>query len=350
MKKMNSNVFLSFVITLMSIAGCSNADIRQKNDNKWMSYVTNCLDTLIEHGTDKYGTIHCPMLMAVIDVNTLQSPEKPRLCDSLVRCEGRLHRRGEAGSNPWYDQKTIGSMYLCSELTGDKKYAQAADAYLDYFMKHCCKENDLFIWGTHIYWNCYSDRAGGDGHGKGPHEILVLHPEWHEMYRLNPKAVKKEIDGIWQYHICNKQTGQHNRHDDGRSGCDFAFSGGSFSLAFAEMYHATKEKPYLDKAKMVANWHWRHRNAKTGLIPDAPSTGERYDAKHCFTCVTGPYVSQLLKCYELTGDKFFRDCAFSYVKAYEKYGWDDKAQTYHAMLKLDGRAIPEKAKGTDYDA
>lgn len=313
---------------------------QEQAKKKWRKYVKKCLDTLIARGTDVYGPQKTPLLMAIIDVRTLKSPAKPLLLDGLVRTEGRLHRRAERGSNVWYDQKTLAAMYKMTKLTGDPKYAKAADACLAYFLEHCHKANGLLVWGTHIYWDSYKDRAGGDGGGRGPHEILIHHPEWGRMYRRNPGVVSREVEKIWQWHICDKKTGQHNRHDDGRPGCDFAFSGGSFAMAFSFMYSVTKEKHYLDKARLVADWHWKHRNRDTGLVADAPSTGGRYDAKHCFTSVTGPHVSQLLRCYELTGDTHFRDIAISYIKAYEKYGWDKKARTYYGMLKLDGTPVP----------
>jgi hypothetical protein len=288
------------------------------------------------------------MVMAVIDVKTLWSPERPRLEDSLVRLEERLHRRGERGANLWYDQALLRCMYRLSKLTGERKYAGAADACIEYFFEHCYKVSDgrspfrngMPVWGSHIYWDCYNDRPGGDGDGAGPHEILVYLPLWKEMYRVNPGAVRKTIDGIWKWHIVDKSTGMHNRHDDAQKGCDFAFSGGSFTLAFAFLYGVTGDRHYLDRAKLVAGWHWHHRSAQTGLVPDAPSTGDRYDATHCMTSVTGPHVAQLLGASEVCGDPHFRNIALAYIKAYDEYGWDERAGTYSGMLKLDGAPVP----------
>ncbi|MAG57762.1 MAG: hypothetical protein CMJ83_15860 [Planctomycetes bacterium] len=321
---------------------------QERSPSKWRSYVERCLSTLIAHGRDHYGPVKSPLLMAVIDSRTLTSPEEPELFASLIRLEeGRLHRRGERGSNPWYDQATIRSLYRMSELTGNAEYRKAADAYLAYFLKHCRKRRDdqnvyhngMPAWGTHIYWDCYRDRPGGDLDGAGPHEILVYHPEWAQMQRLDAKRVREIVDGIWNWHIVDKKTGQHNRHDDARAGCDFAFSGGSFVLAFAFMHRASKEAAFLDRALLVANWHWQHRDRKTGLVPDAPSTGARYDAKHCMTCVTGPFASQLLRAYEISGERRLFDMAASYIKAYDAHGWDEKRGSYHGMLALDGTPV-----------
>ncbi|MCZ6786181.1 MAG: hypothetical protein O7E54_03345, partial [Planctomycetota bacterium] len=145
-------------------------------------------------------------------------------------------------------------------------------------------------------------------------------------------------------------TGLHNRHDDGRVGFDFAFSGGSFAMAFAFLHAATGERHYLDKALLVADWHWRNRRLETGLVADAPGGGDRYDARHCFTNEAGLYAASLLRCYELTGEARFRSMAVAYIEAYDRYGWDAEAQTYHAMLALDGTPVPDQAQGAGYDA
>ncbi|MGI9430143.1 MAG: hypothetical protein ACR2NM_15895, partial [Bythopirellula sp.] len=205
----------------------------------WQRYVRNCLDTLIEHGRDDYGEIHSPLFMAVLDADTLRSPSEPLLLDSLVRLEDRLHRRGERGTNPWYDQALFKCFYHMSQLTGDTKYQEAADETISYFFENCYKEidpqhvylNGMPAWGTHVYWDCYRDRPAGDGDGNGPHEILVFRAEWDAMFKQSPEAVRRTIDGIWRYHVVDKGTGLHNRHDDSRPGCDFSFSGSSFAHA-----------------------------------------------------------------------------------------------------------------------
>ena len=326
----------------------ASAVIRTGGEWSWGKYVSTCLDTLIEHGTDRYGSVHTPMLMSILDVYTLDSPQEPELLDAKIRTEGRpTHGRlSPGGTNLWLDQPVLKAMYECSKRTGDSKYSKAADAYFDYAMKNCRKSNGMFVWGSHSYWHGYSEKGSGDG----LHEILIKHADWASMYRLNPDAVREEIEGIWKWHVVDKKTGLHNRHDDGNVGCDFAFSGGSFAIAFSFMYNVTGDESYLDKARTVADWHWNHRDAKTGLVPDAPRLTSRYDGKHCMTSTIGPHVSQMLKCFELTGDGHFRDVAIGYIKAYEKYGWDEKARTYYGMLELDGTPVPDKGKGSGYDA
>ena len=324
----------------------------------WRYYVKRSIDTLIEHGRDDYGLTKTPLIMAVLDAVTLRSPSKPAEMDADVRLEGRIHRRGEQGSNLWYDQALIKTMRRLSHITNEDKYDQAANDFIRYFLQNCNKPEDnqrdfqtgLPAWGSHTYWSCYEDRAAGDMDGNGPHEILLFRANWQDMYQQAPKAVRLIADRIWEHHIVDKNSGQHNRHDDGKFGCDFAFSGGIFIHLFATLYRLTDNSHYLDKARTVADWHWKNRNKETNLSPDCPGLKGRYDGTHTFTTISGPYAMLLLEAYRVSGDKFFREMATTYIKAYDQFAWDDGAQSYYAMLTLNGKPVPDQEKGGGYDA
>lgn len=323
----------------------------------WKNYVVECLDTLIARGTDVYGPVESPMLMSVIDYRTMKSPEHPQVLDSLIRLEGRIHRRGERGADLWNDQPTLKAMYLTSEATGNAKYAQAADAYIKYALANCRKPNGLLVWGSHIYWDCYEERAAGDRNGAGPHEILVHQCHWNDLYRIDPEAVRKEIDAIWKWHIHDHETGRHNRHDDGRPGADFPFSGSSFIEAFAFLHSVTPgDSEYLARAKLVANWHWRHRSPDTNLVAFQPGNllhgreAYKFYGSTFASAITGPHAARLLHSFELTGDAYFRNIAVAYLLAYDKYGWQQDAQTFVGMLNLDGTVTTAADAPHDYQS
>ena len=338
------------VLLLSSFGGTAlGAETPTAQKQPWSRYVVSCLDTLIERGTDRYGEVHSPMLMAVLDVRSLESPQNPPDLDSLIRLEGRIHRRGEGGSNLWHDQPLVRAMYEVTARTDNKKYAQAADDYTRFTLENCRKQNGLLVWGTHIYWDCYRECAAGDADGRGPHEILVHRAAWPGMRRVNPEAVKEQADLIWKWHIHDKETGRHNRHDDGKPGADFPFSAGSFIQAFAFMHSVTPgDTEYLRRAKLVADWHWNQRNLETNLVAFEPGN-LLYSKKdwHFYgstfaSAVTGPHAAQLLHASEQTGDSHFRQIATAYLLAYDKYGWDEEAQTFVGMLNLDGSVTTVK--------
>jgi len=341
---------MSFVALLPTVGLVSGeAGDAQPPANRYREAVRACLDNLLEYGTDRYGSVQTPMLMSILDVRTNESPPEPLLLDGWVRGEERPGRRNPGGCDLWEDQPLLHALFRYSDLSGDLRYRQAAEAYIRSFFERARKPNGLLAWGSHLFYNAYTDEIDDDRHGN-PHEILVHLAEWEALWQVDPEVVRQEIEGIWQWHVVNKETGQHNRHDDAAPGCDFAFSGGSFAHAFAFFYRQTGDRTWLDRAKLVAHWHWSHRDPATNLAPDAPSTGDRYDATHCFTTVVGPHAAALLRCFELTAEPFFRDVAVAYVKAWLKYAWDDQAGLFYAALKLDGTPVPEQAKGTGYDA
>ena len=338
---LRASLFGGSLATLLFTVVASHASPARAGE--WRSYVVECLDTLIERGADVYGPVHSPMLMSVIDVRTLTAPRDPDDYDRLIRLEGRIHRRGEGGSDLWNDQPTLRAMYLASEATSDRKYADAADAYIRFALANCRKPNGLLVWGSHIFWDCYEERAAGDRNGAGPHEILVHQCHWGDLYRNNAEAVRDEIDAIWKWHVHDHDTGRHNRHDDGKPGADFPFSGGSFLEAFAFLHSVTPgDVEYLNRAKLVADWHWRHRHPETNLVAFQPgnlllgiAAYEFYGSTFA-SAITGPHAANLLRSYELTGDPYFRDAAVGYLLAYDEYGWQEEEQTFVGMLNLDG--------------
>jgi len=328
----------ALVVTVVAFTDCVvGAEKAEKTADQrpWREYVEASLDTLIERGTDRYGPIESPMLMAVLDLNTLDSPARPELYDSLIRLEGRIHRRGERGANLWEDQPLLRTMYQVSRQTGDDRYAKAADAYFDFALRNCQTKMGFLFWGSHCHWDCYEEQGAGDLRDDGVHEILIHHALWEDMYRINPEVTRELVDNIWQHHVQDKKTGMHNRHNSEGIG-DFPFSGGSFCMAFSTMYKATGEEHYLDKARLVADWHWNNRNKETNIPAAMPANPNGLYSRFFLSILTGPHAAALLRCYEITGDKHFRDIAVTYLKAYDEYGWDEEAQNYLGMINLDG--------------
>jgi hypothetical protein len=354
----NTPLSLRLTLTLVALGGAWLACMPAAEAapvTHWRDLVSNCLDTLLTKGTDRYGSVHSDMLVAILDVNTLDCPQNPEWLDSEAYYEpGRSHRRAMAGANFWYDQETIQSMYRLSDMTGTAYYAAGANRVINAFFDHALRsDTGMPAWGSHTFYNVYTDTPYTDGSTVGPHEILVYDCQWASLYAQRPQQTQVIVDKIWDRHIANKTTGQFNRHDDGNIGCDFAFSGGSFVSAFATMYKETQNSIYLNRALTVENWHWSHRNPTTNLVADAPGLGDgRFDGTHCYTTVTGPYTWQLLNAYQDTGNTAFRDHAVAYLKAYDKYGWDAAAGSFWAELALDGTPTPARPRppASEYDA
>ncbi|MGA2070123.1 MAG: hypothetical protein ABSG97_02135 [Sedimentisphaerales bacterium] len=336
---MTNTIKLACLLTFVSAASLTAKSVPPDANNKYFAPVKTCLDNLIEYGTDTYGPVKSPILVSIIDVNTRSCPQNPLPLEEQWRVI-RRERRNPAGANLFTDQPLINSMFLMSELTASKTYSTAANNYIDYYLKNLVDKKGLFWWGGHRHYDVYQDKM--TGHLENWHEIhggIMI--QWEKLWLVNPDAVKKEIEAIWQWHVINKKTGETNRHDDGLQGCDFPLSSASMIEAFAFLYTKTNDTVWLDRAKLLANYFWDLRNKDTNLIAERPNAGaSRFDGSAFATDITGPYCHSLLKTYLMTKENMFKEQAIAYLAGYNKYGFDEQSGKFWGALKLDGSPIP----------
>jgi len=233
-----------------------------QHDKRYVDCIRQCLDLLIEHGTDRYGKSRAPILVSILDVQTRDCPENPERLDEAWRVI-RRERRNPAGANLLTDQPLLKTMYALSAATGDEKYAAFARAYTNHYMKNLVDEKGFFWWGWHRHYDVFKDTKSG--HAGNHHEIHAINGiDWESLWDANAEAVRMEIEAIWRWHVVDKKTGEINRHGDGRRGCDFSMSAGAFVEAFAFLYTKTRKDMWLDRAKLLSDYYWTRRNPKTG--------------------------------------------------------------------------------------
>jgi hypothetical protein len=291
--------------------------------------VTTCLDTLIEHGQDTYGPEKAPILVSILDVETLTCPENPAVLDEPWRVT-RRHRRNPAGADLSTDMPTLTVM---KQLGG--KYEAFAKAYAEHFLNHMVVENrGLPSWGWHEYYDVFKDECIVDQHEL---HAGVDPMDWEFLWAADADAVRRQAQNTWRLHVINKETGEINRHADGKPGCDFSMSAGSYIELFAFMYKQTHEPVWLDRAKLIATYYWDRRDTETNLVPERPNAGtERFDGGHFVTAITGCHCAALFNACEMTGEPVFRDYAAAYLRAYAKYGYDESTGRFWGSLRLDG--------------
>ncbi len=331
---MKAHLVLFAVVFLGGVSAGSAAE----PSGRYLEHVRECLDVLIEHGTDRYGKVHSPILMNILDVRTRLCPPEPKPLDEAYRVT-RRERRGPGGGNLWADQETIRAMVALSRRTGDTRYAEFADGSLGYYMANLVDDKGLFWWGWHRHYDAYRDEL--TGHAGNWHEIHVQRGAWPELWTVDPEAVTRQIEALWEWHVIDKTTGEVNRHDDGQRGCDFAMSAGEILRAFAFLHHQTKEPRLRDRARLLAEYYWQHRDPGTNLIPNRPNAGpKRFDGSHFDTSIAGLYCRCLLDAFDWTDDAVFRDHAVAYLKAYARHGYDATTGKFWGSLRLDGTPVP----------
>ena len=330
------------LVAPLLVLTAGNLPVAPADDTKeadYLRHVTRCLDALIECGTDHYGPQQTPVLVSILDTRTRECPADPAALDEAWRVT-RRDRRNPAAANLLTDQPLLKTMAAASLVTGQDKYRRFADRYVDWYLKNLVDDRGFFWWGWHRHYDVYQDKMLG--HLGNPHEIHAIHCiAWDQLWEVNPGAVRKEIEAIWQWHVVDKKTGEINRHGDGQRGCDFAMSAGACACAFAFLYQQTGEAVWLDRAKLLTSYYWDRRNPQTDLFADRPNAGaNRFDGSHFVTADTGLFCHALLKCFQMTGDAKFKDQALAYLKAYRKYGYDSQTGRFWGSLRLDGTPVP----------
>ncbi len=327
---------LLFITALLTAATAATAE----ETASYSDCVETCVDTLMEHGRDVYGPKQTPVLVSILDIETLTCPEDPGEFDEPWRVI-RRHRRNPAGADLATD------MPLLSVMRGmggaPKKFAREYAAY--YLANMRDRKTDLICWGWHEYYDVFTDTCHFD-----QHEIHggVDQIDWGLLWKADADATRREIVSIWKWHVIDKESGEINRHGDGKPGCDFSMTAGAFIDAFVFMHAKTKDPVWLDRAKLLAQYYWDRRNPDTNLVPERPNAGtERFDGGHFVTSTAGPLCGSLLEAYEQSKDRLFLDHALAYLRAYGQYGFDAEKEAYWGSLHLDGRPndLPTEPEG-----
>jgi hypothetical protein len=301
----------------------------------WLAPVRATLDSLSLHGTDRYGIVHSPIWMSVLDAETLESPRHPLPLDEDVRVQ-RRGRRAPGGSNLFLDQAMLRAARRVSELTGRAQYEEAAQHYVSYYLEHFIdSQTGLIEWGPHNFVNAFDDAVTFlEGHY---HEIHAWMPYWSFLHGCNSRVVQREIEQIWQWHF-NPETAQFGRHPERGAGCSFAMSGGEFAAAFAFAHKVTGAPVWLERALRTARVHWAVRNPTTNLIPNQAEWEDRFDAYTTDTSISGLWCERLLSAASMTGNEELLAMAVAELKAFLRHQWSDTARPW-GQLNLDGMPV-----------
>lgn len=236
----------------------------------YLFYARACIDTLIQEGTDRYGAVSSPMFASLLDMETHRIPD-----DIPANIEGqRYSDRSLRGGNLMHDIMLLRACDVLTDLTGDRRYAQAATDYLAFFLERCPQPTGLFPWGEHAYWDFFQEKPG-----HATHEFLGGIPIefWERVWALNSQAVLGEAKGLLN-HVGNLGTFHFDRHADlfqpvpqprppGLGGLDFPRHAGFYIQLWCFAYSKTGDAQYADWVLKMMEHHWRARDPKTGILP-----------------------------------------------------------------------------------
>lgn len=244
---------------LVIVAAIASSTHPAGADDNHLALVRRYADALIENGTDTYGDEHSGMLLSMMNRDKLRPFDKMPKEPSGVRNADRVTPHG---SNVNLDQNLYRVLYVLSEITGDAKYRDAADAALTKFLKATpSPKTKLFAWGEHLCWDLKKD-GWASNDNRSTHEPKRPTILFEKLHSLNPKAMIGYCEGLWEHQIQDHKTGNFSRHADYAKHApgkdwDFPKEGGYFLHDWAQAWQKTRESRFLDHIDVLASRYLR---------------------------------------------------------------------------------------------
>jgi len=282
-------------------------------------------DNLIEHARDRYGPKHTPLFVCQLDVDAKTLPP----ADTRLYASSNRGGAGPHMNNLQFDSGRLRLLYALTEVTGEKRYAEAADEYLRYYLAHLPdEETGFFPWGDHRGYDVVRDETI-----RAVHEFKCTYPPWDEMYRVDPDAVTRQIESLRLHVIDPARSYGFNRHCPPDEFIEWGSPpGGAYVAAWAFLYKQTGDRKHLEWAHRMADYLWGLRNPETDLLaahpfdpayPDAAKS-DRAMARASRTEYMGQitwFAANLLRTAELLGPDegaTFRQQALAYYRAFTR--------------------------------
>jgi hypothetical protein len=168
-----------------------------------------------------------------------------------------------------HDVYTLLTMDYVSQLTGDRRYVNAADAYRRFFLRRCAPATGgLFPCGEHAFWHFLDEDIA-----RPIHEDLGLTPAvlLDTLWAIEPQAVERHIRAL-RNHVMDDGRWYWNRHTpiEGRRQMGIRAiprHGGFYLYQWVYLYTKRRAPDLLDWAKRTAEVHWAQRHPETGHVP-----------------------------------------------------------------------------------
>jgi hypothetical protein len=246
----------------------------------YLKTVRAFVDTMMEKGTDRYGTVHSPLFAAMLDLDRLALPVTsfpPHFYkgDGMHQAFGfglpdppvgiRPTDRSPSGNNLDHDIMLLRTMFELSAITGDKRYAAHADAYLTFWLRNCqSPETGLMATGEHSSWDFLRERTYG-----GHHEVFRRFPFWPKLYTIDAWRASRLADALWLSQIGNRRVGDFSRHaaiDSYGPMTDAAYPrhAGFYIQSYANAYAETRDPKFIERIEVLIE-------SRTGIRPQPAS-------------------------------------------------------------------------------
>ncbi len=308
-----------------------------------IQHIISHYDTILTQGLADFGPDPNPMWMASLDVHTGQYPaDDLRPPDIRPRVSRYIHAPG--GVNLYWDQPHLVAAHALSHITGQPRFADAADAYVSAFLERSVATCGLFLWGNHYFYDVFRGANVWFNLNIPPrelgfhtitaylHDLRPIPPAWELFWRINPQVTEEAILSMAEQHLIDPSTGEFGCHADHQTGHDYLEFGGILVESMTWLYARSRDRKLIDMARLIATFSYEQRHAYTGLIPLA-GTSQTWK-NHLATTEIGLWAGSLLRAARYSGLQQFQTMAHDAVLAYLDYAWDADSQQYFGRLNI----------------
>ncbi len=253
----------------------AEAAAQKADDQRYLTLVRRYADTMLEQAAGKRGPVNAPLFGSCLDRQTAYFLAQPPPAPGGIRTGDRVCL---AGSNPQHDQGLYLLLYRLSEVTGEPRYAAAADAALQWFLTHAqSPATGLYPWGEHACWDIRSNRWYSTVDStNGTHEMFEAWLLGERSYRLAPTHYLQFGLGLWDHQIGDHQTGDFSRHAGYAhhrtgTGNDFQRHAGFYLQVWSELYGFTRDERLLKPIDVLLGRYEAKRHPQTGIVPGGAS-------------------------------------------------------------------------------
>lgn len=281
---------------LVAVSVCLVGASALAADSPYLQVVQRTADALLANARDTHGDQRSGMILSVLDRSTARPLDKLPKAPGGVRSSDRT---GPGGSNANLQQDLYRTLQHLTRLTGDPRYAQAAQLALVDFLKITQHpDTGLVAWGEHLYWDCVADHAG-DLNPKKIHEPKRKLLYFDLLYAAEPERTLKFARGLWDHQIASQKTGDFSRHaaydkHGPGSGFDFPKEGSYFIDVWSRAFEKTKEPVYQTAVNVLAGRYLKRTN-NLGLL-DHVGTPRQEELNNL--CVTLWLISLALESHD----------------------------------------------------
>ena len=203
-----------------------------------------------------------PLFAETLDRQTMRLLEGPLLKKAAAMGYDewgiRAHDRMLNGANPQHDQNLYQILYALTQVTGNPKYAAAADRSLKFFLESCqAPATGLYYWGEHAGWDLSTNRPGKYSSGD-THEFFRPWVLWDKCWKLAPDSCRRFAQGLWEHQIGDHQTGAYSRHaaiskHGPGTTAPYPRHGGMYLETWAKAYAQTKDPLFLKAVETLVD-------------------------------------------------------------------------------------------------